>query len=190
MGGFGITRDDLIALMKKHVNSQNLWKHSLATEAVMRKLGQRLGQDPDLWGLVGLAHDIDFDETKDTPERHTLAGAEILRSHGVPEEYVKAIGSHNEKTPGWTPRSAPLEHGLAASEAITGLVVAVALVMPDKKLASVKSQSVKKRMGQTAFARNVDRNAILECEKIGVPIEDFCALAVEAMQGISSELGL
>jgi len=190
MSGFGLNRAEVIILLEKHIITENLKKHTLATEAVMRKLAMRLGQDPDLWGLVGLAHDIDFDETKDTPERHTLVGAEILRSHGVPEEYVKAIVSHNEKTPGWTPRSSALEHGLAASEAITGLVVAVALVMPDKKLASVKPSSVKKRMGQTAFARNVDRTAILECEKIGAPIEEFCALAVEAMQGVSSELGL
>jgi predicted hydrolase (HD superfamily) len=103
---------------------------------------------------------------------------------------VKAVTSHNEAIPGWTPRNTPLEHGLACCEAITGLVVATALVMPDKKLASVKPKFVKKRMGQSAFARNVDRNAILECETIGVPIEDFCALAVEAMQSISDKLGL
>jgi len=190
MGGFGISRDEVLSLLGKHVTSENLMKHMFATEAVMRKLAERLGEDPELWGLVGLSHDIDFDETKNEPTKHTLVGAEILRSQGVPEEYVKAIVSHNEKTAGWTPRSVALEHGLAASEAITGLVVATALVMPDKKLASVKPSSVKKRMGQTAFARNVDRNAVLECQKIGVPIEDFCAIAVEAMQDISSELGL
>jgi putative nucleotidyltransferase with HDIG domain len=176
--------------MKKHVTSENLWKHSLATEAVMRKMAERIGEDPETWALVGLAHDIDFDETKDNPARHTVVGAEILRSNGVAEIYVKAVTSHNEAIPGWTPRNTPLEHGLACCEAITGLVVATALVMPDKKLASVKPKSVKKRMGQSAFARNVDRNAILECETIGVPIEDFCALAVEAMQSISDKLGL
>ncbi|MBN1902278.1 HDIG domain-containing protein [Candidatus Sumerlaeota bacterium] len=190
MGDFGITRDQLVELMKRHITSDHLWKHSLASEAVMRKLAERLGEDAETWGLVGLAHDIDFDETKDEPAKHAVIGAEILRSGGVAEKYVNAIMSHNEAIPGWTPRSAALEHALASSETITGLVVATALVMPDKKLASVKSKSVKKRMGQTAFARNVDRNAILECEKISVPIEDFCALAVEAMQGISDQLGL
>lgn len=190
MGDFGISREQLMELMQKHVTSDHLWKHSLATEAVIRKMAERLGEDAETWGLVGLAHDIDFDETKDEPARHTIVGAEILLSNGVAEKYVKAVTSHNEAIPGWTPRSTALEHGLASSEAITGLVVATALVMPDKKLASVKPKSVKKRMGQTAFARNVDRNAIMECEQIGVPIEDFCALAVEAMQGISDKLGL
>lgn len=190
MGGFGITRDGLMSLIKKHVTSGNLLKHCLATEAVISKVAERLGEDASLWGLVGLAHDIDFDETKDEPSRHTLMGAEILRSHGVDEECIKAIISHNEETPGWKPRTSKLEHALAASEAITGLVVATALVMPDKKLSSVKPKSVKKRMKMTAFARNVDRNAIRECEMIGIPLEEFCTLAVEAMQGISEELGL
>jgi predicted hydrolase (HD superfamily) len=122
--------------------------------------------------------------------RHTLVAAGILRSCGVPEEYVAAIVSHCEFTPNWTPRATPLQHALAASEAITGLVVATALVMPDKKLVSVKPKSVRKRMGETAFARNVDRSAIMECEKIGVPIAEFCELAVQAMQGISDVLGL
>jgi len=190
MGGFGITRDGLMSLIKKHVTSGNLLKHCLATEAVISKVAERLGEDASLWGLVGLAHDIDFDETKDEPSRHTLMGAEILRPHGVDEECIKAIISHNEETPGWKPRTSKLEHALAASEAITGLVVATALVMPDKKLSSVKPKSVKKRMKMTAFARNVDRNAIRECEMIGIPLEEFCTLAVEAMQGISEELGL
>ena len=190
MGDFGLNREQVMALLKEHVKTGNLLKHMLASEAVMRKLAVHLAEDADLWGLIGLAHDLDFDETKDQPEKHTLVGAEILREKGVPEEYVRVIISHNEEVPGWEPRSKKVEHALAAAEAITGLVVATALVMPDKKLASVKPKSVKKRMRMTAFARNVDRNAIMECEKIGVPIADFCALAVEAMQGISDELGL
>ena len=190
MGDFGLSREEAMELLKEHVTSENLMKHSLATEAVIRKLAERLGEDPEVWGLVGLVHDVDFDKTKNEPTRHTLVGAEILRARGIPEEYVRAIVSHNEETPGWTPRETRLEHALAASEAITGLVVATALVMPDKKLAGVKPRSVKKRMKMTAFARNVDRSAIMECEETGVPIIDFCALAVEAMQGISNELGL
>jgi len=190
MGDFGLNREEVMALLEEHVSSGNLKKHLLASEAVMRKLAERLGNDVELWGLVGLSHDIDFDETKEDPERHTVVGAEILRSKNVPEEYIQAIQSHNEEIPGWTPRTTPLQHALACGEAITGLVVATALVMPDKKLASVKSKSVRKRMRMTAFARNVDRDAIMECEKIGVPLEEFCTLAVEAMQGISDELGL
>lgn len=104
MGGFGISRDEVLSLLGKHVTSENLMKHMFATEAVMRKLAERLGEVPERWGLVGLSHDIDFDETKNEPTKHTLVGAEILRAQGVPEEYVKAIVSHNEKTAGWTPQ--------------------------------------------------------------------------------------
>jgi putative nucleotidyltransferase with HDIG domain len=190
MGKLGLTREEALGLLNAHVRTEKLIKHCLATEAVMRRLALRLNEDEETWGLVGLIHDLDFDETKDDMSRHTLVAAVILRSCGVPEEYVGAIVSHCESTPGWTPRSTPLQHALASSEAITGLVVATALVMPDKKLVSVKPKSVRKRMCETAFARNVDRSAIMECEKIGVPIAEFCELAVQAMQGISDALGL
>ncbi|HPB30414.1 MAG TPA: HDIG domain-containing protein [Candidatus Sumerlaeota bacterium] len=190
MSGFGMTRTEAVALLDQHVTSDQLKKHCLASEVVMRRIAERLGEDAETWGLVGLLHDIDFDQTKETPEKHTIVGAEILRGRGIPEEYVRAVISHNEATPGWTPRTERLHHALACSEAVTGLVVATALVMPDRKLASVKPKSVRKRMNQAAFARNVDRGAIMECERLGVSVEDFCILAVEAMQSISDELGL
>jgi uncharacterized protein len=190
MENFGLSREEVLHILGKHVCSDNLMKHLLASEAVMKKLAERLEENATLWSLIGLSHDVDFDETKDDMPNHTVVGAAILREHNVPEEYIKVIMSHNETTPGWKPRSTRLEHGLACSESITGLVVATALVMPDKKLSSVKAKSVKKRMKMSAFARNVDRSAIMECEEIGIPIADFCALAVEAMQEISTELGL
>ena len=190
MSDFGLNRDEVMELINENITSENLLKHSLATEAVIRKLAEELGEDSETWGLVGLAHDLDFDKTKDDPKKHTIVTADILREKGVPEEYVRVIISHNEEAEGWTPRQTKLEHALACSEAITGLVVATALVMPDKKLVSVKPKSVKKRMKMTAFARNVDRDAIMECEKLGVPIADFCALAVESMRNISDDLGL
>lgn len=190
MSDFGLTRDQALVLLNRHVTSENLLKHSLATEAVMQGLAERLNEDIETWGLVGLLHDLDFDETKDTPPKHTLVASEILLENNVPEKYVKAIMSHNEEIPGWQPRTTTLEHALACSEAITGLVVATALVMPDKKLASVKPKSVKKRMNMSAFARNVDRDAVRECEMIGVPLPEFCRLAVECMNKISDDLGL
>lgn len=189
MGRFGLTRDEVISLLNEHITNENLRKHCLATEAIMRKLAERLGEDVDDWGLIGLAHDIDYEQTKDEPERHTLVTAEILRQKGVPEDYIRAIISHNEAVPG-SQRTTPLEHLLSAAENMTGLIVATALIMPDKKLASVKPKSVRKRMKEKAFARSVDRSAILECEQAGIPLDEFIQLSLQAMQEISDQLGL
>ncbi|MCD6385790.1 HDIG domain-containing protein [Candidatus Sumerlaeota bacterium] len=189
MGRFGLTRDEVISLVNEHITNENLRKHCLATEAIMRKVAERLGEDVDDWGLIGLIHDLDYEQTKDDPARHTLVTADILRQKGVPEDYIQAIISHNEAVPG-TQRSSPLEHLLAAGDNITGLIVATALVMPDKKLASVKPKSVRKRMKEKAFARAVDRSAILECEQAGIPIDEFIQLCLQAMQEISDQLGL
>jgi putative nucleotidyltransferase with HDIG domain len=189
MPDFGMTRDEVLALMSEHVRSDVLFKHCLATEAIMRKLAERLGEDADTWGLIGLIHDLDFDETKDEPKRHTLVAAETLRARGVPEEYVQAIISHSD-CEARKPRETKLEHALSAAETITGLIVAAALVRPDKKLASVEAKSVRKRMKEKAFARNVDRDAIMECELIGVPLDDFITLSLSAMQSVSNRLGL
>lgn len=189
MGRFGMSREATFASLKEHVKTDNLLKHCLATEAIMRSLAIRLGEDPDDWGLVGLIHDLDYDMTKEQPETHTVVAADILRKQGIPDDYIVAIMSHNEAVPG-TCRSSPLEHLLAAAENITGLIVAAALVLPDKKLASVKTKSLRKRMKEKAFARTVDRSAIMECEQVGIPIDEFLQISLEAMQKISDDLGL
>lgn len=189
MGRFGISRDEALVLLKNHITNENLIKHCLATEAIMRKLAERLGEDIEDWGLVGLMHDLDFEQTKNEPERHTLVTADILLQKGVAEDYVKAIIAHNERVPG-SQRSSALEHLLSAAENITGLIVACALVMPDKKLKSVQGSSIKKRMKEKAFARNVDRSAIMECEQAGIPLEEFIELSLKAMQEINEQLGL
>ena len=186
---FGLTRDEVWELIQQNISTEVLVKHSLATEAIMRALAERLGEDPEIWGLVGLAHDLDFDKTKDTPHQHTLVTAEILREKGVSEEIIAAIIGHNEAAEG-SVRQKPLDHALACAESVTGLIVATALIMPDKKLASVKPKSVRKRMKEKAFARNVNRSAIVECEKLGLELDEFLTLSVQAMQGVSDELGL
>jgi putative nucleotidyltransferase with HDIG domain len=189
MTTFGMTRDDVLALLGEHVRSDVLFKHCLATEAIMRALAARLGEDEDTWGLIGLIHDVDFDETKDDAKRHTLVAAEWLRARGIPEEYVQAIISHSNAEPGKV-RETMLEHALSAAETITGLIVAAALVRPERTLASVEARSLRKRMKEKAFARNVDRAAIMECELIGVPLDEFISLSLSAMQSISAQLGL
>lgn len=185
----GITREEARKFMESRLQEDNLRKHSLATEAIMRAVAQRLGHDPEEWGMAGLLHDIDFPETRDTPQRHALVAGQMLRDKGVSQEIIQAIEAHNAEALG-IPREGPLAIALTAAETITGMVIATALVYPDKKLASVKPSSITKRMKQKEFARAVSREHILLCEKIGMPLEEFAALSLEAMRGISDELGL
>ncbi len=186
---YGISREDAVRLVKQHVKSQNMFNHCLAAEAVMRALAEKVGEDPEKWGLAGLLHDLDA-ETHTDLDVHTRETARILREHGVDEEIVEAIRLHNQQAhPGET-RSTQFHHLLAAGETITGLIVATALVYPDKKLASVKPKSVRKRIKEKAFAAGANREVIRECEEGGIPLQDFCDLSLAAMQGIAGELGL
>ncbi len=153
------------------------------------QLALKLGSDADEWGIAGLLHDLDYVETKDDMQRHGLATATVLQEKGVSSAIAGAIKSHNAGNLGLQ-RCTQFEHALVASECITGLVVATALVYPDKKLASVKASSIVKRMKQKEFARSVNRDHIKECELIGVPLEEFVQLSLEAMCSISERLGL
>ncbi len=185
---YGITRDEALELVRSRLENPNLIKHSLATEAVMRSLAARFGEDPEKWGLAGLLHDLDA-ETQPDLRHHTLETEKILRERGVDAEIIDAIGMHNE-TARERKRASVFEHALAAGETITGLIVATALVYPDKKIASVRAKSVRKRIGEKAFAAGANRDIIRECELIGIPVDEFCALCLEAMQGIAGDLGL
>ena len=180
---------ELRRLFEEKVTQENLRKHCYATEAIMRRLAKRLGQDEELWGWAGLLHDLDFEETKDEPSRHGLESAAWLAARGVPPELIQAIKAHNAEALGLA-RETLLDYALTCAETVTGLIVATALVQPDKKLASVKAASVRKRMKETAFARNVRREHILLCENLGLDLDEFLALSLAAMQGISERLGL
>jgi len=186
---YGITRERSLELLHQHLNNPNLIKHCLASEAVMRALARHFSEDEDLWGLTGLLHDLDVELTLDDLSRHTHETVRILREEGVNEEILEAIRMHNEHAHGDS-RCERFHHALAAGETITGLIIATALVYPDKKLASVKPKSVRKRYKEKLFAAGADRTIIAECEKIGIPVADFCDLCLKAMQGISDDLGL
>ncbi len=183
-----LNREEAIELFSSYVKSDWLKKHSIASEAVMRGLAERLGENSEVWGLLGLLHDLDFDLTQD-PAVHGKKTAEILKEHGVRDEYIHAVLSHNAEGLG-VDRQSTLDYALTCGETITGLIVATALVMPDKKLASVKPKSVVKRMKKKDFARKVSRENIMLCEKIGLGIEEFAEIAVKSMQKVSDELGL
>jgi putative nucleotidyltransferase with HDIG domain len=162
--------------------------HSLASEAVLRALAKRLGENEDIWGIAGLMHDIDVELTNADPKRHALEGAEMLKAEGLPDEAVDAIRMHNEMATGMD-RKTLFQHALAAGETITGLIFATALVYPDRKITSVKPKSVVKRMKEKAFAASVNRDTIMECEQIGIPIGEFAELSTEALTPIEKELG-
>jgi len=183
------TRQRALELLRRYISNENLVKHCIASEAIMRALAERFGEDPDRWGLAGLLHDLDYEETKGAPEIHAARAAEILAAEGLPEDVVTAIREHNAEGLG-IERQSRMGIALSAAETITGLIVAATLVLPDKKLASVKPKSVRKRMKEKAFARNVSRDRIRECERLGFELDDFIALSVEAMQGVAEELGL
>ena len=184
-----MNRNEAFELLKKHVTNENMIKHSLATEAVMRALAVRLGGDPDMWGVTGLIHDVDTEITAGDITKHTLEAEKILREHNYAAEIIEAVKMHNEAA-SQKKREDVFHKALAAGETVTGLITATTLVYPDRKLASVKASSVVKRMKDKRFAASVDRGVVLECEQIGIPIAEFVELALNAMRGISDQLGL
>ncbi|MCD6402835.1 MAG: HDIG domain-containing protein [Candidatus Aenigmarchaeota archaeon] len=183
-----MNREEALELVKQNIKNQNLFKHVLAVEAIMKELAKRFGEDEELWGLVGLLHDLDYEKTMDEPMKHGLLTAEMLKGK-VPEEVLNAIRSHNHEYTGFKPQTR-MDKALIAADAISGLIVACALVMPDKKLSSVKVKTVKKKFKQKDFARRVNRENIRMCEEIGLSLEEFFELALKALQRISDELDL
>jgi len=186
---YGINRKEALDLVNQHIKSPNMRSHCLAAEAVMRALAEKVGADPDKWGLAGLLHDLDAESHTDLGV-HTCETARILQEIGVDAEIIEAVRLHNEQAHPGEKRCTQFHHLLAAGETITGLIVATALVYPDKKLASVQPKSVRKRIKEKAFAAGANRDIIRECEAGGIPLDEFCVLSLEAMRGIADQLGL
>ena len=182
-------REKALELLKEYVKDEKMRIHCISSEAVLRALARRLGEDEDKWGLAGLLHDIDVEVTDGDPLKHGLESAKILEGYDLDPEIVDAITMHNEKAAG-RERNTRFQHALAAGETITGLVYATALVYPHRKIAPVKPKSVVKRMKEKAFAASVNRDHIRECEKIGIPLPEFAELSLNAMKEISDEIGL
>lgn len=180
-------RERALALMRARSPKINLQKHMLAVEAVMRAVAGRFGEDEDLFGLVGLLHDLDYERTIDTPERHGLIAAEELAGLGYPEAVVAGVRAH---CPANTERVSLLDRALHAVDPLTGLIVASALIAPEKKLGAIDAEFVLNRMGEKSFARGANRDQIRSCEGFGLSLPEFLALGVRAMQGIAGELGL
>jgi len=179
-------REQAEKLLFEHLKNRNLRRHCLATEAVMAALAERLGQDRKSWALAGLLHDIDYEQTKETPDRHALVGAEILRKHGLPEDIVNAVLAHNfRKEP-----EGLMENAIVCADAVTGLIVASALIRPEKKISALTADFVARKMKEPSFARGADRSKIAYYEKLGLTKEEFLEIAIKAMAQIADKLGL
>lgn len=180
-------RNEALSMVKARLKNDKLVKHSLAVEAIMCRLARRLGEDENLWGLVGLLHDLDYEETSNVFHLHGLKTVEMLKGL-LPEEALEAIKGHNELT--GAPCHSKLCQALRASDQASGLIIATALVMPSKKVSEVKVSSLKKKLKQKDFARGVSRESLALHEKLGLSLEEFLGLSLEALQQIDSQLGL
>lgn len=176
------------ALLKEHAKSEVLIRHGLAVEACMRAYARKLGGGEDLWGIVGLLHDFDW-EICATPEEHPQLGARILEEKGYPEAIVRAVLSHGNHT--GVLRESLMEKALFAVDELSGLVIAVALVRPAKSLAETDAPSVRRKMKDKAFARSVNRDDILQgAQELGVDLDQHIEFVVQALRPVAPALGL
>lgn len=183
-----MTRDEALNSVRAKVKNRNLIKHMLATEAIMKALAKRLGEDEEEWGLTGLLHDMDIELIGDSLADHGRLGADLCRELGASPEICHAIMCHN-----WTngmPCVTLLDSTLLCTDPLTGLITAAALVRPDRKLAGLTVESLMKRFGERRFAAGAGREQIAYCSAIGLDLEEFVGIGLEAMQGIADELGL
>ncbi len=183
-----IARPEALALVRERIPNANLVNHCIATELIMRALAEHEGlpaEDVDRWGMAGLLHDLDYAETADDFERHGLVTAEELAGE-LDAEQLHAILAHAEKAP----RESRMDTALYCADPTTGFVVAAALVRPDKSLANVEVKSLKKRWKEGAFARGASREQMATCEDMGIPRDEFLALALDAMKARAAEIGL
>lgn len=183
-----MNRREALESVRENVENQNLIKHMLAAEAIMRALAKRLGGNEEEWGLAGLLHDIDVELTEGDITAHGKLGADLARDLGASEAIADAILCHNEKH-GIAPGT-PLEKALFCADPLTGLITASVLVRPDKKIDSLEATSVRKRFKEKGFAAGANREQIARCRDIGLELDEFIAIGLEAMKKIASQLGL
>jgi putative nucleotidyltransferase with HDIG domain len=184
------TRDDAYALMTTHVKNENLQKHMLAVEVVMRFYAQKYVQDEQLWAMAGLLHDCDYEEYPDL-HQHTQVAAQWLRDSGYDERIIYAILSHNDLNQATHPRNDILSKALYACDEITGMITATALVRPNKSILGLEVSSVRKKMKSKGFAAGVNREDVVKgAAELGVDLDEHIAFVIQAMSSIADTLGL
>ena len=181
-----MNREQALAILKEFTQSESLLKHAYAVEAAMRAYAQKFGEDEELWGVVGLLHDFDYEKF---PDEHPMKGSEILKEKGVPEEIRTAILGHANFS--GVPRQTLMAKTLYAVDELCGFLVAVTLVRPNKSIGEVKVKSVKKKLKDKSFAAKVNRQEIKEgAEELGVPFEEHVEFVIKALSNVAPELGL
>lgn len=175
-----------LKLMESMVANKNLRKHMIATQACMRRLAKHFGEDEELWGFTGLIHDLDYDQTAQNPAQHGLIAADILKEKGIDESIIHAVKAH----PGHVPVQSKLDKALYAVDPLTGLMVAAALMHPTKKLANLDTEFVLRRYNEKRFAAGANREQIATCTQLGLSLEEFIRLCLEAMQSVADQLSL
>ncbi|MHB2150846.1 HD domain-containing protein [Calditrichota bacterium LG25] len=181
-----MTREEALSILKEYTKSESLLKHAFAVEAAMRAYAKKFGEDEELWGVVGLLHDFDYEKF---PDEHPMKGSEILKEKGVPEEIRTAILGHASYT--GVPRETLMARTLFAVDELCGFLVAVTLVRPNKSIGEVKVKSVKKKLKDKSFAAKVNRDEIKQgFEELGVPFEEHVEFTLKALSAIAPELGL
>ncbi|GAE88165.1 HDIG domain-containing metalloprotein [Acetivibrio straminisolvens] len=181
-------REQALEELKGRIQNENLIKHSLAVEAIMKDLAFYFKEDIDKWGLAGLLHDIDCEKTAGDISKHSLVGAEILESLDIESSIIYAVKAHNDYH--GIERKRKIDKALYSADPVAGLITASALILPSKKLEDVTVDFVIKRMNEKGFAKGVNREQIKACEQLGISLDKFIEIALEAMKKISGELGL
>lgn len=181
-------REAALTAVRENVKNDNLIKHMLATEVIMRALARRFHEDENEWGLAGLLHDIDIELTNANLTVHSKPGAEMAKQLGASEMVCHAILVHNENH--GVPCESLLDKALFCTDPLTGLITAGALVRPDKKLAGVEVKSIRKRFKEERFAAGANRAQIAKCSDIGLELDEFIELGLTAMKEVAGDLGL
>lgn len=183
-----MNREQALQLVNDKIKNQNLVKHCLAVEVCMRALARHLNEDEQRWGLAGLLHDIDYEETKDDPHQHSLLGAKMLEELVIEKDIVAAVKTHNEMH--GIPPQTLMAKALFSLDPLTGLIVASTLVLPSRKLNDLTTENILNRFKEKAFARGANREIIQKCSEIDLTLEQFVEISLKAMQEISDQLGL
>lgn len=179
-------RASALALVRERAEKETTVRHLISVEGVMRALARRFGEDEELWGLAGLFHDLDQDRTHDDPDRHAFLAAEWLREAGVDERVVNAVLAHAHEQY----RTDLMSRAVVHADAVAGLLVAAALVRPERAR-GMKVSSVRKKLKERAFAPGVDREEITSVEEaLGLPLDEFLAVAIEGLEEVASEIDL
>jgi len=175
-------------LLCEYTKTEPLRKHALAVEAAMRAYARKLDGDEEQWAAVGLLHDFDY-EVHPTLEEHPLKGAEIMRQRGWPEEIIYAVMCHADYL--GLERKTPMDRAIYAVDELTGLIIAVALVRPNKSIQEVDVKAVRKKMKDKGFARAVNRDDIVKgAGQLGVDLDEHIAFVIEALRPVATELGI